>query len=68
MSEPYNWGDGVVPCPYCKAPDQEGEDLGDHPAYLSYTCLECDKDFSVNTMLEEYYDGKGNVIKCRLKN
>lgn len=32
-------------CPYCGAKDQEGEDLGDHPSYLSFVCEECGKDF-----------------------
>jgi len=50
-------------CPYCNSPDQDGEDLGDHTAYLSFTCIDCDRDFSMDTVREEYYDEKGNVIK-----
>jgi predicted nucleic acid binding AN1-type Zn finger protein len=64
MSEPYEpWPSGPFRCPYCKAEGQEAEDLGDHPAYLSGTCEECGKDFSVNTYLMEFYDNKGDVIK-----
>lgn len=63
MSEPFEpWPSGPYPCPYCKSPEQEVEDLGDHPAFLSGTCSECNRDFSVNIMLEEFYDEKGNVI------
>ena len=58
------WGASApYACPYCKEPDQEMEDLGDHPAYLSGTCDACERDFSVNTVLEEFYDEKGEVIK-----
>lgn len=49
-------------CPYCKAPDQEPEDLGDHPHYLTGECTECGRQFSVNTAREEYSDDKGNVF------
>ena len=64
MSEPYEpWPNGKCECPYCGAPDQEGEDLGDHPAYLSYTCDNCDRDFAQNTVIEKFYDDKGGVIK-----
>ena len=59
----YEWGSGSLRCPYCKAKDQEGEDLGDHPAFLSGTCTECGKDFSYDSWREEYYNEKGDVIK-----
>ena len=52
-----------IPCPYCKSPDQDVEDLGDHPAWLSGTCRECSKDFSVDIFRDEYYDFKGDIIK-----
>jgi transcriptional regulator NrdR family protein len=64
MSEPHEtWPSGPFDCPYCHAKDQDVEDLGDHPSYLSGECEECGRSFSVNTMLEEFYDDKGNVIK-----
>ena len=59
----YEWGTGQLTCPYCKAADQEGEDLGDHPCYLSATCSECERNFSYDSMREEYYDEKGDVIR-----
>jgi hypothetical protein len=63
MSESFEpWPSGPYACPYCKTEGQEVEDLGDHPAYLSGTCEACNKGFSVNTFLEEFYDEKGNVI------
>ena len=56
-----------IRCPYCGARDQEAEDLGDHPSYLSGTCSECNKDFSLDVMSEEYFDDKGNKIPERKK-
>ena len=49
-----------ITCPYCGKAGQELEDAGDHPAYLSGTCWNCDKDFSVNVYTDEYFDNKGN--------
>lgn len=64
MSGPY-WSIPDIECPYCHAKDQEAEDLGDHPSFLSGTCFECNKDFSFDTVREEYYDEKGNTINKR---
>jgi len=66
MSEPYEpWPSGPYNCPYCDEPEQEVEDLGDHPAYLSGTCEACGRDFSVDTVREEFFDEKGNVIQAK---
>lgn len=64
MSEPYEpWAIGPFACPFCGEPDQEVEDLGDHPAFLSGECGNCGKMFSVDTVREEWYDHNGNTIK-----
>lgn len=64
MSEPNEpWPSGPYACPYCKEPDQEVEDLGDHPAYLSGRCEKCYREFSVDTVQEIFYDENGEVIK-----
>ncbi len=52
-----------VDCPYCGAPDQEVEDLGDNPYFLTGECDDCNKGFSCDDYRSEYYDEKGNVIK-----
>ena len=63
MSEPNEpWPSGPYDCPYCHEPKQDVFDEGDHPAYLSGTCESCGRDFSVNTMLDEFYDEKGNKL------
>jgi len=49
-------------CPYCKAPNQEMEDLGDHPDYLTAFCDTCGKGFSINTNTYVLYDDKGKII------
>jgi peptide subunit release factor 1 (eRF1) len=36
-------------CPKCGA-ECEGEDLGDHPCYLSFCCEECGHTFDYNAM------------------
>ena len=36
-------------CPKCGEPC-EGEDLGDHPCYLSFCCVECGHTFDYNSM------------------
>ena len=51
-----------IPCPYCKSPDQDVEDLGDHPAWLSGTCGECGRDFNFDDKAERYFDERGNLI------
>lgn len=38
-------------CPKCKA-ECEGEDLGDHPCYLSFCCDECGHTFDYNSMAD----------------
>ena len=65
MSEPQEgWNRiGAITCPYCKEPDQDCEDLGDHPSYLSGECSACGKQFSVDVYNEVYYDEKGDKIK-----
>ena len=66
MSEPYSFPEMDIKCPYCGAPDDgQVEDLGDHPNYLSGTCGECERDYSVDTAQEIYYDEQGNVIKTK---
>ena len=60
MSEPQRTPEIDIECPYCKKDEQQVEDLGDSPAYLSGTCWNCNKDFSVNVYTDEYYDDKGN--------
>ena len=42
-------------CPYCGEEEQEAEDLGDNPYYLTGTCSNCDKGFSVDTYNGIYY-------------
>ena len=61
MSDP-SWEPPEIICPYCKARNQEAEDLGDHPSYLSGTCSECNRDFSLDVHREEYYNEKGDKI------
>ena len=53
-----------IDCPYCGAPDQEVEDLGDHPYFLTGQCMECDKTFSYESCRGEYYNDKGDKIKA----
>ena len=62
MSEPY-WSMPEITCPYCKAKNQDAEDLGNHPDYLSGTCSECERDFSLSVMSEQYFNENGEVIK-----
>lgn len=50
-------------CPYCGAEDQEGEDLGDHPSYLSFECGECGRSFARDTWRDITYNDKGEVVK-----
>jgi len=49
-------------CPYCKEGVGELEDLGDSPYFLTGECMECNRQFSVETYHEYYYDEKGNKI------
>jgi uncharacterized Zn finger protein len=63
MSEPYHGIQMDIKCPYCGDKEQEVEDLGDSPVYLSGECGECWKMYSVDVNREEYYDEGGNVIK-----
>ena len=60
MSYPQRTPEIDIECPYCHKAEQDCEDLGDHPAYLSGTCWSCGKDFSVNVYTDEYFDDKGN--------
>ena len=63
MSEPYDYppiGGAYVKCPYCGEPEQEVEDLGDTPYFLTGQCLECGKGFSYEA--GQYYNDKGDKI------
>jgi len=49
-------------CPKC-GEECEGEDLGDHPCFLTCEC-DCGFYFSYDSYRDELYDNKsGNVIK-----
>ena len=52
MSRPYGWG-GPWSCPYCGEPDQDAEDLGDSPDFLTGECDNCGRGFSVTFMVEQ---------------
>lgn len=62
MSGPYGWT-GPFSCPFCGEPDQEAEDLGDSPDFLTGECGECGRGFSVSVMSEVFYDERGEEIK-----
>lgn len=62
----YDWGT-CFDCPFCGAKDQEGEDLGDSPVYLTFECCECNKSFSCDTMRGVFYDEKGSAIQLTKK-
>ncbi len=63
MSGSWGLSPAEINCPYCKAPEQDMEDLGDSPDYLSGTCAECGKSFSISIMREEFYNEKGDIIR-----
>ena len=48
-------------CPRCND-ICSGEDLGDHPCFLSYSC-DCGFNFSYDTYRDELYNNKGDIIK-----
>lgn len=52
-------------CPKC-GEMCEGDDLGDHPAYLTFSC-ECGHIWDENC-IDDFYDQADNLRKARLEN
>jgi len=50
-------------CPKCGA-ECEGEDLGDHPCYLSFCCMECGHTFDYNAMPDMVDDAMNQREDC----
>ena len=53
----------MEPCPKCGEPC-EGEDLGDHPCYLSFCCMECGYTFDYNAMPDMVDDSMNRTEDC----
>ena len=63
MGEPYFHFPSEIACPFCGEPEQQLEDLGDTPFYLSSDCSSCEKNFAYDVGRHEFYDDNGNIIK-----